>query len=113
MTLQDIIRKLDLEVVTCGEKIDQNVSGGYCSDLLSFVMAKGAKGSIWVTLQSHPNIVAVAALVDLAAVIVTENVEIEQETFEKAKREEIVILRTPATSYEIVGKLYQIGVKSV
>ncbi|ACB83693.1 HPr kinase [Natranaerobius thermophilus JW/NM-WN-LF] len=112
MTLRDLIAELDLEVIVGEDELDKPIEGGYCSDLLSFVMSRSAKNYVWITLQSHPNIVAVASLVDLAAVIVTEGVQIEQETLDKAKREKAVILRSQDTSYEIAGQLYQLGVKS-
>jgi hypothetical protein len=76
MNLDEIIKELDLEVLTDPKDFSQDaVSGGYASDLLSCVMSTAKKGNLWLTLQAHINIVAVAALLELSAVIITENAQ--------------------------------------
>ena len=76
MNLADIIKSLDLTVLTTPQDFDQiEPSGGYASDLLSCVMSGAPHRGIWVTLQAHNNIIAVAALLDLSAVIITEGAE--------------------------------------
>ena len=67
MTVQDIIKQLNLSIVT-GADLDRPVTGGYASDLLSCVMAGAKTGNVWITLQAHPNVVAVASLLELSAV---------------------------------------------
>jgi BioD-like phosphotransacetylase family protein len=73
-------------------------------------MAKGKEGDIWVTIQSHLNIVAVAALINLAGIVVTEGNRPDAATLEKANAEGIPILLTPLTTYEVVGRLYELGI---
>ena len=72
MTLEELCRQLSLEVRTAARKLRTEVTGGYAADLLSCVMAKAQAGNVWVTLQGHPNIVAVASLLNLAGIIITE-----------------------------------------
>lgn len=106
MTLTDIARELNLEVI-CGEnKLDVLVSGAHASDLLSDVMGRAQPGWIWITLQTHQNIVAVAALRELAAILVANNGMLDESTRETAVREGIVILRSKDTTFEVSGKLY-------
>lgn len=113
MTLKEIADRLALAVQTAPDKLDVEVTGGYASDLLSRVMAKAQKGNIWVTLQSHPNIVAVAVLLDLAGIVVTEGRDLEPDTVEKASEKGVPILTTPHSTFTIVGKLAQLGVPGV
>ncbi|MGB9880823.1 MAG: DRTGG domain-containing protein [Anaerolineae bacterium] len=111
MTLGEIADKLSLSVQTAHEKLDTEVTGGYASDLLSCVMAKTRKGNIWVTLQSHLNIVAVASLKELAGIIVTEGMAVDAATLQKANEEGVPILTTPHTTFTIVGQLAQLGIQ--
>jgi hypothetical protein len=112
MTLDQIIKMLELKVLT--KQMDftniQPVSG-YVSDMLSCVMTGAKHQSLWVTLQAHNNIVAVASLLDLAAVIVTENATPDEETIKKANEEGITLLSTTHNSFYIVGKLWEMGLK--
>ena len=110
MNLDKIIRELDLKLLTDPQDYSQIVpSGGYASDLLSCVMAGAPHQGIWITLQSHANIVAVAALLELSAVIITEGAMPEPAVIEKANREHVTLLSTSATTYTIVGKLWAAG----
>lgn len=110
MQVKELNEKLPVELFCEGGNLEQEVTGGYCSDLLSVVMSRAGEGNVWITLQGHPNIVAVAVLVNLAAIIVTENSQVDDETVEKAREEGVIILTTDLSSYEIAGKLYNLGI---
>lgn len=113
MTLEDVIQKLELTVLTQPQDFSQVYpSAGYTSDLLSCVMANAAHQGIWVTLQAHTNIVAVAALLDLAAVIITEDAMPDPATVAKANQEGITLLSTSKPSFHVVGKLWEMGMRS-
>ena len=75
-------------------------------------MTGAGKGSIWVTLHAHINIVAVAALLDVAAVIITEGAIPDPATIAKADKEGVLLLGTSKRSFEVVGRLWDIGVRS-
>jgi hypothetical protein len=109
--VQDIIERLQLGVISSADST-QPISGGYASDLLSCVMAGAKAGHVWVTLQAHPNVVAVASLLDLSAVIVTEGVVPDQETTHKAHEEAINLLTTSKDTYTIVSELAALGITS-
>ncbi len=110
MNLDEIIRALDLTPLTEPKDFSEVVpSGGYTSDLLSCVMAGAKNKNLWVTLQAHANIVAVAALLDLSAVIITEGAQPDPATLAKANEEGIILLSTSKASYEVVGKLWESG----
>ncbi len=110
MKLKNIVEKLELSV-KCGENnLDRDVTGGYASDMLSNVIAYSKKGDVWVTIQVHSNIIAVAVLKELAAIIIVQGREPADETIQKAKEENIPILISKLSTFELAGKLYEIGV---
>jgi predicted transcriptional regulator len=112
MKLAEIVDRLALEVRAGADQVaEKEVTGGYACDLLSYVMARAKEGNLWLTVQGHPNIVAVASLVNLAGIVVTEGARIEPATVEKADQEGVPLLATPLTSYQLAGRLYDLGVK--
>lgn len=111
--LPDIIKTFNLKVV-CGEEfLDREVLGGYVSDLLSDVMAYAKKGDIWVTRQVHPNIVAVAVIRMLPGIIIINNFKPEEETVKKAMIKRLPILTSELPAFELVGRLYEFGIKGL
>lgn len=113
MKLNKMIEELDLKALTPQDKIeDVDVESGYCSDLLSCVMAGAEAGSVWVTLMAHGNIVAVAALLDLAAIIITEDAQPDNTTLTLAEEKGVTLLSTPKDNFHIVGKLWEMGLRA-
>jgi hypothetical protein len=111
ISVKEILETLGLEAVTSGRSLDRPVAGGYASDLLSCVIKGARKDYLWVTLQSHVNVVAVASLIGLAGVILTEGNRPDQETLSRAEGEGVILLLTPRTTYSIVGELNALGIK--
>ena len=112
MKLQEIIQSLNLTVLTDAKDFAQiEPTAGYTSDLLSCVMAGASHGGIWVTLQAHANIVAVAALLDQVAVIVTEGAMPDEATLAKANEEGITILLSSQPTFSVVGRLWEMGLR--
>lgn len=113
MNLHQIAQALDLKLLTQAQPLDQiEPIAGYASDLLSCVLAGAGHGSLWVTLQAHLNIVAVAALLELKAVIITEGAQPDEATLAKANEEGVILFSTPRKTFEVVGQLWQMGLRS-
>lgn len=113
MDLRHIITELKLSVLTDEKDFSSIIpQSGYTSDLLSCVMSGARHQSVWVTLQAHSNIVAVAALLDLAAVIITEGAMPDAATIKKANEENVILLSTEQPSFYVVGKLWEIGLRT-
>ena len=108
MKVKEISEKLNLEVLAGQDKLDVEVTGGYTSDLLSDVIANSKEGNLWITLQTHQNIVAVAKLKDLAGIIVVNSREPDEETLKKADEEKVPILGSKEMAFEVSGKLYEL-----
>jgi hypothetical protein len=112
MTLQEIIATLNLTVLTVPRDFSTvKPQGGYASDLLSCVMAGAQPDNVWVTLQAHMNVVAVASLREVAAVIITENAQPEPDVIAKANDQNVTLLSTSAPSYEVAGRLWEMGIR--
>jgi DRTGG domain len=110
MKLTELMKKLALTVRSAERRLDREVEGGYAGDLLSDVMAHSKAGDIWVTIQGHPNVVAVATLRDLAGIILANGRQPDAETVQRAEEEGIPLLCTPLPTYEVVGRLYRLGI---
>jgi DRTGG domain len=110
LRLTRIVDQVPLEVLCGAERLDRPVRGGYASDLLSCVMKGAGKDILWVTLQFHLNVVAVASLLDLAGVIITEGNRPEAETLARAEQEGVVVLAHPQSTFTVVGRLNDLGV---
>jgi hypothetical protein len=108
MKLKEIIEKLQLKVLTAKDKLDVDVTGGYTSDLLSDVIANSKEGNIWITLQIHQNIIAVAKLKDLAGIIIVNNREPDEDTLNKAGMENVPVMISEKMAFETSGKLYEL-----
>lgn len=111
MKVHEIVEKLECTVEAGFGGLDNDVRGGYASDLLSDVMAHAGEGDVWVTVQAHQNIVAVATLAGLSAIVVAGGVRCEPEAIARAEQEGIPLLRTDLPAFEVVGRLYVAGVR--
>jgi serine kinase of HPr protein (carbohydrate metabolism regulator) len=108
MILKDITEKLNLKVI-CGEELlDREITGGYCSDLLSDVMGNAQEGFVWITIQVHSNIIAVASLKELSAILLVKGLIPTHETIELAIKHGLPILQTEEPAFEIAGKIYKL-----
>jgi predicted transcriptional regulator len=108
LDLKTIAKALDLKVLCSEEKLNTPVNGGYVGDLLSDVMAHSREGDLWITRQTHQNIIAVSSLKDHAGIVLVQGCEPADETLEKAKQENIPILVSNLSSFETIGKIYEI-----
>lgn len=108
MILKVIVDKLGFSVKTSGVDLTADVTGAYVSDLLSDVIAHSKEGELWITLQAHPNIIAVATLKYLAGVILVSNRQPEEETLKKAEQERMPLLVTELTAFQLAGELYKL-----
>ncbi len=90
----------------------KEVTNGYASDLLSDVLANAKSGTIWVTNQKHQNVIGVAVMLDLAGVVVAGGVEPDENTLEKARDESVPLYTTSESLFDLVGKLYELGLRS-
>lgn len=108
MTVNELASQIEGRVLSAhGEN---EISCGCVCDLLSWVMARGAAGCAWVTVQTHLNVVAVASLHEMACVIWPESVEVNAESLKKADEVGVAVVSSPLSTYKIAGVMYSLGV---
>lgn len=111
LTLADLVQNLDLTVSAGSQDLAREVTGGYVSDLLSDVIANARDGDVWITLQLHQNIIAVAFLNNLAGIIIVNGRQPEEATIKKAEEQGVIVMCSSLPTYEVAGRLYQLGVR--
>jgi len=110
MRISEIVKELNLTVLTGGDFVDREINGGYVSDMLSDVLANSKKGNIWITLQTHLNVISVASVKELSGIIIVKRRKPEEDSLKKAQDEKIIIMSTDEDAFHIVGRLYELGV---
>ena len=113
MKLSDIVSTLELDVRTGKGELERDVTRGYASDLMSDVMAHAEEGDLWITLQTHQNIVAVAVMKTLAGIILVNDRQPQEDTIQKAEAEHIPVMISGLPAFELAGKLYELGLRGV
>ena len=108
MKVQELVEKLNLNVLAGEKGLDRGIDGCYISDLLSDVMGNAMEGNIWITLQTHKNVMAVASLKELACIILVKNLVPNDETIEQSNDEDLPILQANLPTYEIAGLVYNL-----
>lgn len=105
MTIRQLTEELGLTVFALDDP-DREVAGGYCGDLLSWVMGRAVAGGAWLTIMSNVNVAAVAALADVACVILTEGVQPDPALLTKARAQGVNLLGTDLPTYACAGRLH-------
>ncbi len=107
MTAASLAEALSAEGFTlpCGSR---EIDGAYTGDLLSWVMGHAREGNAWVTIMTNNNVIAVASLLDLSCVIITENALIEPEIIRLAEEKGVNLLRTEADSFSVCRALSEL-----
>ncbi len=108
--VKDLVEKLNLQVAAGKTGLDRPVLNGYCGDLLSEIMGNAPESCVWITVQGHQNIIAVAVLREMAAIVIAGGHQPDTETIEKADKEGIPLLLWPGSSFDLAGRLNRIGV---
>ena len=105
MTVKEIIDRLGLQCLH-EANLDTEVTGAYASDLLSDVMGNARSGQVWITMQTHKNVTAIASLKDIPAVIIVRDGVPDDDMLEHARDEDICILVSHDPTFQVCGKLY-------
>lgn len=106
MTVQNLIDEFSLEVLCCGEKAaEKQVKGGYCGDLLSWVMSRANEGDCWLTVMGNVNSIGVAVLADVACILLTENSAFDDDAKMRAEQNGVIVLRSNENAFDLAVKI--------
>ncbi len=108
MKVQELVEKLGLKVLAGSNGLDREIDGCYISDLLSDVMGNAQEGNIWITLQTHKNVMAVASLKEMSCIILVKDLGANEDTINQANVEELLILQSSLPTFEIAGLVYNL-----
>ena len=106
MTVKDFANSLELKYWTPDIGLDAVITGGYAGDMLSWVMGRAKEGSVWMTIMSNQNVAAVALMADVACVVLTENVQPDNELVVQANKLGLPVFTSPLSTYELSCRLY-------
>jgi len=108
MKVTEIVEKLGLKVFSGHEGLGREITSGYASDLLSDVMGHAESGSVWITIQTHRNVMAIASLRDISAVLITCGEKPGDDTMAQSNEEGIPVLGTELSTFALAGRLYSL-----
>jgi len=113
MTIREIIEATNATLATPAQGLSATITQCCVCDLLSWVMAKGTAHAAWITVQTHLNIVAVASLLDMPAIILPDGIAPEENTVAKAAAEGVALICSPMNAFDICAVLARHGIKGV
>ena len=108
MKISYIENALNLTRVT-QNAADASVESVYIGDILSLVLARAEENSIWLTVHGHMNILAVAKLKNVGAIIICEETSPEDGVASKADEENICVFTTQKSLYQTAKALAELG----
>ncbi len=106
MTVQAFAEKNDMTIFSQGD-LSREITGCYIGDLLSLAMSRVETDQVWMTVQGNVNIVAVAALTEPSCIVLVEGRTLDADTALKAKEQEITVLGTKLSAYELACLLHK------
>lgn len=104
MTVKELSEKLSLKALSMPEP-DRKINGGYAGDLLSWVMGRAREDCVWATIMTNINIIAVASLADVSAIVICEGSDVDEKIIKVASEKSVNLLRTELPMYEFCVKL--------
>ena len=104
MTVKELSQKSALTVLIEGD-LDREITGGYCGDLLSWVMGRARSGDCWMTVMGNVNSIAVAVLADCACIVLTENATLDNDARARAELQGVTVLTTEKNAYSLAVEL--------
>jgi len=111
MTIRKLAERIGARIRTGEDGTEREIAGGYCCDILSNVLSKGKRGMAWITIQTHMNVVAAAALTGIYCVVAAEGMRFPDDVVKKAAEEGICLLESGLTAFEIAGRMQPLGAR--
>ena len=113
VTIAELTERIDGKLCAGKDAVQKEVLSGCVCDLLSWVMAHAKKGTAWVTVQTHMNVIAVAGLLEIACVVLPDGMEAEPAVLEKARETGVTVVSSPKSAFDIAGVIFGAGVRGV
>ena len=108
MNIRDFAEQCDLQVLTCPDHLDREITGCYIGDLLSWAMGKVQADNAWLTVMGNVNAIAVSVLADAACIVLVDGATLDAEAKEKAEQQEVVVLSGKQGAYDLAVRLSEL-----
>ena len=112
MNLQELITLTGAQLLTPGVDLTREVTACYACDMLSWVMGHEQPGMVWITVQTHLNVVAVAELVEASCVLLCDCTQVDEATLARAQADGFPLLASDQSAFTLCGILYQAGLRT-
>jgi predicted transcriptional regulator len=107
MTLREIIKILDGEIIYGEDELDTVINAGSAADLMSDVLYQTNPGAILLTGLVNPQVVRTAEMAEIKAICFVRGKKPDNETIRLAREKQIPLLATDLPMYEACGRLYK------
>jgi hypothetical protein len=101
MTVKQLAERCGFELLVGGAALEKPVSGGYCGDLLSWVMGRAQNGCAWITVMGNENTIAVAVLAEVACIILAEGAALDEKAASRADENGVAVLKSEKPAFAI------------
>lgn len=109
MKAKDILSN-DFKLLTKDKTLSREFNTVYATDLLSQAIKSADEKAVLITLISHDTAVALAMMLDLPAIIITENKYITDQMIEKCNEENICLISTKFKTHEVIINMNKRGI---
>ncbi len=113
MTVRDVVRLLEAEVVSGEDKLDVEVKHSGAADMISDILALCGPNQLVLTGYVYPQVIRTALVTELLGLVVVRCKEIPPETIKLAREHNILMLKTRRFMYASCGILYAAGLKGI
>lgn len=110
MKVSELAEQLGLKIICGGAGLERALRGCYIGDLLSLAMSRVQKDNVWITIQTNINVAAVASLTEAGCVLLCDGFTPDENMLQRAELEEIAVLGSEKTAYELAGALTGLGI---
>jgi len=109
ITVKEVVKLTDGQLLTSHSTSSELViNDGYVSDLLSDVMGNAKENSVWITIMNHLNVIAVASLAGLSAIVFSKSIVPDKMVIDKANEEGICLISSSLSTFELAGRFYNL-----
>lgn len=101
MTVGELAKICEFEIVTKDADFERKITGGYCGDLLSWVMGRAKPDSVWITVMGNVNTIAVALLAGVSCIILAEGASLDNDAKRRAEENSIAVFKSEKSAFDI------------
>lgn len=111
MTVQDIQKILDANIITADCDLDREVHSACGSDMMSDVLAFVKNQSVLLTGLVNPQVVRTAEMMDMVCIVFVRGKQPDESIIELAENKDITLLSTKHRMFTACGLLYDNGLR--